>query len=102
MGGHLAAVLASRRPDLIASICLLNATPVWGLNLPGWSGHLPPPAIPRAIGRYLFDRIRDLGTIEKYLENAYANRGAFDDDLVSALQRGGCWFDDPLWLKLEK
>jgi len=86
VGGHLAAVLASRRPDLIASICLLNATPVWGLNLPGWSGHLPPPAIPRAIGRYLFDRIRDLGTIEKYLENAYANRGAFDDDLIAKIR----------------
>ena len=85
VGGHLAAVLAARRPDLVASICLLNPTPVWGLNLPGWSGHLPPPAIPRRIGRYLFDRIRDLNTIEKYLDNAYANREAFDEELVSVL-----------------
>ena len=55
VGGHLAAHIANRRPDLIASVCLLNPTPVWGLNLPGWSGHLPAPAIPKAIGRYLFD-----------------------------------------------
>lgn len=35
VGGHLAVVLAAKRPDLIKSICLLNATPVWGLNLKG-------------------------------------------------------------------
>jgi len=83
VGGHLSVVLAAKRPDLIKSLCLLNATPVWGLNLKGWSGHLPPPFIPRKIGRFLFDQIRDLGTIEKYLENAYTNRGAFDETLVS-------------------
>lgn len=82
LGGHLAVVLAARRPDLVASLCLLNPTPVWGLNLPGWSGKLPPPAIPRQVGRYLFDRIRDMNTIERYLENAYANRGAFGEELV--------------------
>lgn len=83
VGGYLAAVLAATRPDLVASLVLLNPTPVWGLNLPGWSGHLPAPAIPRRIGRFLFDRIRDLNTIEKYLESAYANRNAFDQELVS-------------------
>jgi len=88
VGGHLSVVLAARRPDLIDSICLLNATPVWGLNLPGWSGHLPPPSIPRIIGRYLFDRIRDLNTIEKYLENAYANREAFNEELCHQIR--GC------------
>jgi pimeloyl-ACP methyl ester carboxylesterase len=36
VGGHLAVFVAALRPDLIASITLLNATPVWGLNLPGW------------------------------------------------------------------
>lgn len=86
VGGHLSVLLASKRPDLIESICLLNATPVWGLNLFGWSGHLPPPMIPRMIGRYLFDRIRDLETIEKYLEAAYANRGAFDETLMKQIR----------------
>jgi len=88
IGGHLAAVVASRRPDLVASVSLLNATPVWGLNLPGWSGKLPPPAIPRKIGRILFDWIRDLGTIEKYLETAYANRKAFGQELMNQIR--GC------------
>ena len=83
VGGYLSVALATRRPDLVASLCLMNATPVWGLNLPGWSGRLPPPVLPRRIGRYLFDRIRDLGTIEKYLEAAYVNRKAFDLELVS-------------------
>ena len=84
VGGHLAAYVAMRRPDLIKSICLLNPTPVWGLNLPGWSGHLPAPAIPRSIGRFLFDRIRDLKTIERFLEQTYARREAFTDELVSS------------------
>jgi pimeloyl-ACP methyl ester carboxylesterase len=82
VGGLIAVLIALKRPELIESICLLNATPVWGLNLPGWSGHLPPPPIPRWIGRYLFDRIRERNTIEKYLLNAYANPSAFGDELV--------------------
>jgi pimeloyl-ACP methyl ester carboxylesterase len=36
VGGHLAVFVAALRPDLIETITLLNATPVWGLNLPGW------------------------------------------------------------------
>jgi len=88
LGGHLAAHLANRRPDLVASICLLNPTPVWGLNLPGWSGHLPAPLVPKAIGRYLFDRIRDLKTIEQYLANAYARQEAFGEELMNQIR--GC------------
>jgi len=88
VGGYLAVVVATKRPDLIASVALLNATPVWGLNLPGWSGKLPPPAIPRKIGRFLFDRIRDPGTIEKYLATAYANRNAFGAELMQQIR--GC------------
>jgi pimeloyl-ACP methyl ester carboxylesterase len=82
VGGHLAAYIATRRPDLIESICLLNPTPVWGLNLPGWSGMLPAPFLPKLIGRFLFDRIRDLKTIEKFLEQTYSRREAFTEELV--------------------
>lgn len=84
VGGHLAAYVAVRRPDLISSICLLNPTPVWGLNLPGWSGHLPAPIIPKAIGRVLFDQIRDLKTIERFLEQTYSRRGAITEELVGS------------------
>mmetsp|Transcript_18731 Transcript_18731/g.26386 ORF Transcript_18731/g.26386 Transcript_18731/m.26386 type:complete len:431 (+) Transcript_18731:106-1398(+) len=88
VGGYLSILLASRRPDLIDSVTLLNATPVWGLNLPGWSGHLPPPLIPRKIGRFLFDQIRNLNTIEKYLEAAYHNPLAFNSKLMEQIR--GC------------
>ena len=87
VGGHISVLLAHERPDLVSSVCLLNATPVWGLNLPGWDGRLPPPPIPRQIGRYLFDKIRDYDTIEKYLDNAYSNRDAFDDELIHQIRQ---------------
>lgn len=86
VGGHLAVFCAAQRPDLVLSVTLLNATPVWGLNLPGWSGHLPAPFIPKWIGRYLFDRIRDISTIIRFLENCYANPQAYDHTLVQQIR----------------
>jgi len=82
VGGHLAAHIAMRRPDLVSSICLLNPTPVWGSKLVGWNGHLPAPIIPKTIGRYLFDRIRDLKTIDKFLESVYSTKEAYTEELV--------------------
>lgn len=88
LGGHLAVILAIRQGvrDCIASLVLLNATPVWGLNLPFWSGHLPPPLLPRIVGRVLFDLIRDKRTIRKYLNSAYANSGAYDEELIQQIE----------------
>jgi pimeloyl-ACP methyl ester carboxylesterase len=86
VGGHLAVHVAAARPDLVRTVALLNATPVWGLGLPGWSGHLPAPAIPKAIGRYLFDVMRSERTIGKFLEQTYANRGAYDVDLIAQVR----------------
>lgn len=88
VGGLLATFVAASRPDLVGSLGLLNATPVWGLNLPGWNGQLPAPWLPKMVGRYLFDRIRDLKTIELYLEAAYGNREAFDTELMQQIR--GC------------
>ncbi|KAL3918731.1 MAG: hypothetical protein SGARI_007386 [Bacillariaceae sp.] len=96
VGGHLAAYIAARRPDLVESICLLNPTPVWGLNLPFWDGNLPAPRIPKAIGRFLFDRIRDLQTIEKFLEQTYSRREAFSQELMDQI-RGHAAFASILW-----
>jgi pimeloyl-ACP methyl ester carboxylesterase len=78
VGGYLATMIAHRHPHLISSLTLLNATPVWGLNLPGWDGKLPPPPLPRLLGRTLFDSIRNEDIIDKYLQVAYVNREAFD------------------------
>eukprot|EP00581_Thalassiosira_minuscula_P017468 CAMPEP_0183731112 /NCGR_PEP_ID=MMETSP0737-20130205/34470_1 /TAXON_ID=385413 /ORGANISM="Thalassiosira miniscula, Strain CCMP1093" /LENGTH=520 /DNA_ID=CAMNT_0025963771 /DNA_START=20 /DNA_END=1579 /DNA_ORIENTATION=+ len=78
VGGYLSTILTSRIPTKISSLTLMNATPVWGLNLPGWNGRLPAPPLPKIVGRTLFDVIRDLDTIDKYLEAAYVRREAFD------------------------
>ena len=91
VGGYLAVALAHRLQalnsyDRIASLVLLNATPVWGLNLPGWSGHLPAPAIPKWIGRRAFDWIRSMNTIDTYLQAAYHHREAFEGDLPLAIR----------------
>lgn len=86
LGGHLATFVAAARPDLVQSLTLMNATPVWGLNLPGWNGRLPAPLIPKMVGRYLFDRIRDLSTIEQYLVAAYGNRNSFDLELMKQIR----------------
>ncbi|KAL3808727.1 hypothetical protein ACHAXA_010893 [Cyclostephanos tholiformis] len=78
VGGYLATILARRYPSMVSSLTLLNATPVWGLNLPGWSGRLPPPPLPRFVGRALFDVIRNDDVIDRYLDTAYVHRSAFD------------------------
>lgn len=72
LGGLLAALLAARHPDKVARIALLNATPVWGSNLPGWDGVLPGPPLPRAFGRFMYDQLRDPQQIQRLLTRTYA------------------------------
>ena len=78
VGGYLAAILTHRHPSLITSLTLMNATPIWGLNLPFWDGKLPAPSFPKFVGRQAFDTIRDLNIIDQYLTAAYIHREAFD------------------------
>ncbi|KAL7526974.1 hypothetical protein ACHAXR_001735, partial [Thalassiosira sp. AJA248-18] len=78
VGGYLSTILTNHHPQLISSLTLMNATPVWGLNLPGWDGKLPAPPFPKMVGRKLFDTIRNPDVIDKYLEAAYVHREAFD------------------------
>ena len=91
VGGYLATILTHRHPSLISSLTLLNATPVWGLNLPGWDGKLPAPSIPKAIGRQLFDVIRNENVILQYLETAYVRREAFDGTFLDSFDGWGWW-----------
>ena len=91
VGGYLATILTHRHPHLISSLTLLNATPVWGLNLPGWNGQLPAPPVPKAIGRQLFNVIRDEDVIRQYLETAYVRKEAFDGTFSDSFDDGwGC------------
>ena len=79
LGGYLAVHIAAQRPDLIASLVLINATPIWGLNAPGWSGVLPPPPVPRTLGRALFDTMRREETMRNFLDQTYTHNDAWDD-----------------------
>ena len=78
VGGYLGTILSYRHPELVSTLTLLNATPVWGLNLPTWDGRLPAPPLPKLIGRALFDTIRNLDVIDQYLDVAYVYKQAFD------------------------
>lgn len=73
IGGHLAVCVAASRPDLVESICLLNATPFWGLNLPGWSGYLPVPKFCEKVAGLIYDQLSDLTNLKWLLGRAYAN-----------------------------
>lgn len=90
VGGYLATILTHQNPQLISTLTLLNATPVWGLNLPGWDGKLPAPAVPKAIGRQMFDLIRNEDVIRQYLEAAYVRAEAFDGTFVDSFDGWGC------------
>ena len=79
LGGLISTIVASRRPDLVCRVCLLNATPLWGGNLPGWDARLPGPKLPRAIGRWAYDRIRDPSNIRGLLEQTYHDEKALGD-----------------------
>ena len=89
VGGYLATILTYRHPQLVSSLTLLNATPVWGLNLPGWDGKLPAPILPKIIGRQLFDVIRNEDVIKEYLNAAYVNSKAFDGSFVDSFDGWG-------------
>ena len=78
VGGYLGTILSYRHPHLVSTLTMLNGTPLWGLNLPMWDGKLPAPPIPKAIGRVMFDAIRNPDIVEKYLEVAYVHKEAFD------------------------
>jgi len=51
------------------------------------SGMLPAPPVPRAIGRYMFDRMRDLDTIRAFLDNSYSRKEAYDETLVQQIRQ---------------
>jgi hypothetical protein len=67
--------------------CMSNVQfPIGTLSIFNRSGLLPAPTVPRIIGRYLFDRMRDFGTIRRFLENSYYSSEAYDDELVRQIR----------------
>lgn len=85
VGGYLAVALADRRPDLVQSLCLLGPTPLWGFNLPGWSGHLPAPPVVDSIGKFCLGAVCNKKAVRSCLESAYFSPQAINDDLVEEI-----------------
>lgn len=84
VGGLIGAHLAVRYPELVESLVLVNPTPVWGSNLPGWDGVLPGPRLAMQTGAFLFDKIRDRSNIVRMLGETYATPETVGDlpDLI--------------------
>jgi pimeloyl-ACP methyl ester carboxylesterase len=93
LGGFLAVAAASSRPDLFKSLTLLNAAPFWGFAAPEgeprnfpfniWNGTLPAPESVLQFGSVYFNTMKNRQTVETMLKGVYAQRAAFDDQLVT-------------------
>ena len=103
VGGYLSVVLANKRPDLVDSICLLDPTPIWGLNLPGWDAQLPAPSFPKQVAHWALYLIANRAMIKTCLESAYASREAISSDLVDQIlecaQGADSAFSSIMWSK---
>mmetsp|Transcript_8849 Transcript_8849/g.27195 ORF Transcript_8849/g.27195 Transcript_8849/m.27195 type:complete len:417 (+) Transcript_8849:72-1322(+) len=89
LGGFLAAVLASRRPDLVGGLCLLNAAPFWGF-FPRfldfvWDAQLPAPRFAARIGSTWFDVLKNRQTVEGLLRDVYADPESVTDELIDKI-----------------
>jgi len=114
LGGFLALAVASRRPDLVKSLVLLNAAPFWSFQPPRadegaaaaaggaaaggsgawlWDGTLPAPAWMLAFGSAYFDLMRSPSNVRTMLQTVYSTPAGFDealvDDILAAANRPG-------------
>jgi len=88
LGGYLAAIIASERPDLCKGIFLMNPTPWWGVGvqriLP-WTGGYPVPKWVRPVTIPWWDTIRNPTTIKTLLSQVYADAERVGDRLVQQI-----------------
>lgn len=91
LGGYLSVCVASKRPDLVKGIVLLNATPFWGFVNPNtdsyhenkaWRGILPVPNKFRYIGSFVFNIFKNKRFISSVLHKAYVKSKSIDADLI--------------------
>lgn len=87
LGGYLSVILASKNPQLIKSISLLNPTPFWGFFDKKfssiWNGELPAPQWALNLGSTYFNSLKSRAVVKTMLNGVYANNKAFDDKLVN-------------------
>ena len=86
LGGFLAVMVASKRPDLVKSLVLLNPAPFWGF-LPHsqqlvWNGTLPAPKQILQFGGRYFDVMRNPSTVNTMLSQVYHTKTKIDDALI--------------------
>ena len=65
LGGYLAVMVASRRPELVKGLFLMNPTPFWGVGvqrLLPWTGGYPVPSWVRPVTITWWDTIRSAST----------------------------------------
>ncbi|EKX34080.1 pheophytinase [Guillardia theta CCMP2712] len=85
LGGYLAVMTASSRPELTKGLLLLNATPIWGVGIQKvlpWSGGYPVPEWVRPITFTWWDGIRSSSTITSLLSFVYANKERIGPKLI--------------------
>lgn len=107
LGGYIAVQVAARRPDLVKGLVLINPTPIWSFQAPlvsesvdiitriaaslrpfGWNAALPAPTVLSALGSSTFNLMREKAFIEQMLTAVYADRAAFDDELIENIRTG--------------
>ena len=86
LGGFLAVMVASKRPDLVKSLVLFNPAPFWGF-LPHsqrlvWNGTLPAPKQILKFGSKYFDLLRNPNTVNTMLSQVYHTKTRVDETLI--------------------
>lgn len=96
LGGFVALYFAACNPRLVKGVTLLNATPFWGF-LPNpirsprlakvfpWAGTFPLPSSVRKLIEFIWQKISDPGSIEKILEQVYADHSTKVDKVFSRI-----------------
>merc|ERR1719329_1581636 len=81
-------MVASRRPELVKGLFLMNPTPFWGVGvqriLP-WTGGYPVPGWVRPLTITWWDTIRSPKTIESILSGVYASPSRVGERLISEI-----------------
>ena len=86
LGGFLAVMVASKRPDLVKSLILFNPAPFWGILPPSqqlvWNGTLPAPKQILKFGSQYFDMMRSPATVNAMLSQVYHAKARVDAALI--------------------
>lgn len=89
VGGYLAVVLASKRPDLIASICLLNATPVRTIRTHATTSLSTTPMILFSCSPSFFVGIQPYRTIYPHIKTRFFRQKKHTIIIVTHKRYGG-------------